>query len=504
MTIVAVSCSGAFRSLRLGYVLRRSDILLLVAAAMIVFFLAGPVLTMPLRIPLSYNEGWNAYFGARAMDARLGPLYPGSDSLVFNNYPPLSFYIVGVLGRYVVGDLIVAGRIVALTSLLASAGLLGVCVRLLGGTVRGGLAAAALLLLYTSTFYRDYVAVDDPQWLAHALMLGALAMLLTEYRAARYPVGRVMMAALLMTAGGFVKHSLVGLPVAVTIWLFLVQPRTARVWLISAIGWVSLGLIVTEILHGGAAFLDILEHHRVFRLGRAVKAFERLLPLLPLMIVATLTYRARRQGDRPIGLAALFVVISLLGSLAQRFGEGVNYNAYFETMIALCLTLGLALSARPTQDPSVRRRLPSPGQVVGLACIPLLVMMPWQIGRAWGDIDGRFARARSWQPIILQLARQPGLVGCETLSLCFWAGKPFAVDMFNLNQDILTGGSIARFDALAGHHAFGLFEFSSILTVVNGHSALKHDPLLENLLAHGYAVHQRGPEGSVVLGPPLP
>ncbi|MGI4746274.1 MAG: hypothetical protein ACRYGI_13035 [Janthinobacterium lividum] len=76
------------------------------------YLLLGPILTIPLHIPLKYNEGWNAYFDSRAVHMQAGPLYPRTDSLVFNNYPPLSFYPVGTFGRLVVGDAIVAGRIV--------------------------------------------------------------------------------------------------------------------------------------------------------------------------------------------------------------------------------------------------------------------------------------------------------------------------------------------------------------------------------------------------------
>lgn len=487
------------------YVNSKFDALLLAGAALIVFFLLGPLLTIPLRIPLSYNEGWNAYFCARAVNSRLGPLYPSADTLVFNNYPPLSFYVVGAFGRYVAGDLITAGRIVALASLLASAALLGTCVRLLGGSLRGSMAAAMLLLLYTGTFYRDYVAVDDPQWLGHALMLGGLAVLLGGYRAGHYPAGRIVAATMLIGAGGFVKHSLVGLPIAVTIWLFLVQPRAAMIWLVSATAWVGTGLIATDILQGHAAFADILGHHRVFRARRAVKAVERLAPLLPLMIIAGFSYRERihrvpLQSSRPMQFAALFAVISLAAGLTQRMGEGVNYNAYFETMIALCLTMGLTVDTLR----SVGGRAVGPATMIGFAAIPLLVMMPWQLQHAWGDIVERQARARSWQPVIAQLAAAPRLVACETLSLCFWAGKPFEVDMFNLNQSILTGGDIVRFDTLARIHSFSRFEFATIYASTNGPPAMKHDLLLENLLGHGYAIAATGPEGSVLLAPPMP
>jgi len=77
--------------------------------------LALPVARLPMRVPINYNEGWNAYQADRAMSGQ--PLYPPADSLLANNYPPLSFYVVGIAGR-VAGDNVIAGRFVALLSLL--------------------------------------------------------------------------------------------------------------------------------------------------------------------------------------------------------------------------------------------------------------------------------------------------------------------------------------------------------------------------------------------------
>ena len=478
----------------------RFDTLLLAGAVLILFLLLGPLLTVPLHIPLNYNEGWNAYFAQRAIVAGAGPLYPAANSLVFNNYPPLSFYLVGAFGRYVVGDMIVAGRIVALASLLASAALLGVCVSLLGGRLRGSLAASGLLLLYSSTFFRDYVAMDDPQWLAHALMLGGLVVLLRS-QAARYPAGRVAAAAALMVVGGFVKHNLVGLPIAVTIWLAMLQPRAAAVWLAASIGGVGLGLAATQMRFGHAALVDILAYHRVFRAGRVNKAFGPLIALLPMMLIAGLAFRRRLEGDRPMLFAALFVVISLLTGIVQRLGEGVYYNAHFETMIALCLTTGLAVSRISAAGLPFGSRAIGPASLLGFAVIPILVMMPWQLRRSWVDIDGRGARARSWQPTIARIAASPGSAGCESLSLCFWAHKPFAVDVFNLDQSILMGASIARFDGLAGAHAFGVFEYSGdSFSGTDAAGNPQADPLLLDLQEHGYTPIAKGPGEGLLLG----
>lgn len=49
------------------------------------------------NVEIENNEGWNAYFADAAMGKM--PLYPSASQLITNNYPPLSFYIVGSIGR---------------------------------------------------------------------------------------------------------------------------------------------------------------------------------------------------------------------------------------------------------------------------------------------------------------------------------------------------------------------------------------------------------------------
>ncbi|MGI4746273.1 MAG: hypothetical protein ACRYGI_13030 [Janthinobacterium lividum] len=53
--------------------------------------------------------------------------------------------------------------------------------------------------------------------MAHALMLGGLATLLRGHKAGILPARDIVMAALLVLAGGFVKHSLMGIPLAATL-----------------------------------------------------------------------------------------------------------------------------------------------------------------------------------------------------------------------------------------------------------------------------------------------
>ena len=87
-------------------------------------------LMIPAHVPLDPNEGWNA---AHAMAAQLYPL-PGS--LMVNNYPPLSFWLVRALTA-LSGDAIVAGRVIAMAGFLLACAGIAAAVRRMGGTISG-------------------------------------------------------------------------------------------------------------------------------------------------------------------------------------------------------------------------------------------------------------------------------------------------------------------------------------------------------------------------------
>ena len=130
--------------------------------------------TMGLRLPLDPNEGWNAYHAAAAMSG--APLYPGPQSFMIDNYPPLSFYLVGALGR-VLGDYIFAGRIISLLAFFfVSFGIFAAARRM--GCKRFEASFAALLYAGGLLVFTDYVGMDDPQMLAHAIAMTGFLLLL--------------------------------------------------------------------------------------------------------------------------------------------------------------------------------------------------------------------------------------------------------------------------------------------------------------------------------------
>ena len=70
--------------------------------------LARNILAIPAHVPLDPNEGWNA---AHALAAMAGHgLYPPPQALMVNNYPPLSFYLIGAVAG-AGHDVLAAGRL---------------------------------------------------------------------------------------------------------------------------------------------------------------------------------------------------------------------------------------------------------------------------------------------------------------------------------------------------------------------------------------------------------
>src|SRR5437867_2850335 len=84
------------------------------------------------------------------------PLYPSTDQLITNNYPPLSFYIVGLVGRFI-GDPMLAGRLLSLVAVVAIATAIALSVRRLGGSGVAGKISAAFFVATMSRFFFQHL-----------------------------------------------------------------------------------------------------------------------------------------------------------------------------------------------------------------------------------------------------------------------------------------------------------------------------------------------------------
>jgi hypothetical protein len=367
--------------------------------------LARNILAIPLHVPLDPNEGWNAAHALAVMAGQ--PLYPPSDSLMVNNYPPLSFYIVAMLAR-LTGDAVVAGRILSLLSFLAVCGGIALVVRQMGCGTRGRLFAvlffAAVLLIGS-----DYVGMDDPQLAGHAIQLAALLLLLR---------GQIIAAALVFAASLFLKHNMLALPLASAAWLLWQDRRVALRFIGCGLAAALAGLILFRVVYG-TSLLTQLASPRFVSLANLRFAIAHLwwavLPLAALIIL---------HGPWK-HFCVLYVTAALTLGLIFAAGDGVDANAFFDLAIACALALGLT------------SRSGSTCQLAACSAAPLLLFMVFH----WSDSNFFFTRDFAVQSArdIAFLQSRPGLALCDQLSLCLWAGKGADVDVFNIGEAIKTG-----------------------------------------------------------------
>jgi hypothetical protein len=372
---------------------------------------------LPAQISLDPNEGWNAYHALAARSG--GALYPPADGLFINNYPPLSFYIVGALGG-VLADDILAGRIVSLLSLGVVLGSVVAALRMMRCHWFSA-GFAALFLLGGLLLYSDYVGMNDPQMLGHAMEMVALLIALRGGKAA------MIAAALFCALAFFVKHNLIALPAALTLWLFWVARKRAVVFAAVYALALSLGLLLVHQAMG-VDLIKALASPRAYSLSLLVSNLGAWLAfaLVPLVGLTALLWQESRR-EAALGFCALYAVSSLIAGIYFFGGAGVDMNAMFDADIALALALGFALARHS------RRAL-----IAALATAPLAFGLVRSYDPAWLTTSfwlHPYAEEKAGAAAdIAFLKARPGPALCETLAFCYWAGKPEAIDVFNLSE----------------------------------------------------------------------
>jgi hypothetical protein len=459
--------------------------------------LIAPVWRATLRVGIDYNEGWNAVHAARWMSGK--PLYPAFDALSANNYPPLSFYAAGWLGRWL-GDYLFAGRLLAFIGLLTSAVAVAAVVKRLTGRTCAALLSGLLLLGYFAAVYPDAVGYDDPQWLGHGIMLlGLLAFLGSEQRGWLF-----LLSAGLMLAAGFVKHLLLPIPLAATLWLVLYRREVLALWLATCVALLVSALALCFAAYGSAFFEGVFHDARGWSLGKAYyesgRCFGSALPLLLLGTLALPSAWRRVEGRLVVYYAAISAALAIyvLG------GAGVDVNAIFDLEIALCLVVGLAIGQLDENGRSApvevgSGMVPGPSSAAWWGLLLVLVLglhLPvrlLEVRQLWRGSER--PREVETAELIDLLAKQPGPVACEDLILCYWAGKGFEIDFFLLGQKLQQG----LIDPRVVTERLRSRYYAAIQTMANDGRSGRLPTSINREIADDYEVARTGPEGAVLV-----
>jgi hypothetical protein len=409
------------------------------------------LLSLHLRVPLDDgDEGWNAYFAAAAMSG--GQLYPDQHSYMVNNYPPLSFYLVGAIGT-LLGDNMLAGRIISVLAFLVLAGTVWFAARRMNCGNRAASFAAVLLGSYLIAF-SEFVGLNYGQLIGQASGMGGVILLLREPRSYQ----TLFWAALLLSVGFFVKHNLIVLPIVLTLWLFWFDRRSA-LWL-ATFGLIFLicGLIACRLAYGTDLLSQLNSARRyIFSLQSSDVGYVQgswalrtwlYCGFLPLLVTGWLCVLAWR--DKYVVLCVIYVVTaSLIGAFFMQ-GEGVGLEVMFDADIALCLAAALFVS-----------RSAKKGIYQSIVIIPVYVVVPLicllrmaECGTVrcnpqnLADEFHERASISYWiNPLteeagvaardIAFLRERAGPVLCATLTLCYWADKDPRFDLFNVGEQFL-------------------------------------------------------------------
>lgn len=466
----------------------RVKLLLFAAALALILLLAGRLWLIPARFSTDPNEGWNALQAMRAFGA--GPLYPAPGGLTGNNYPPLSFYLVGLLAR-LTGDAIIAGRLVASTALAVVGGCVAFAIRRF--TAPGGVAPAIGALAFVAlnaTLFRDYVAMNDPQWLAHALMTVGLCVLLPTRAQDAPGASHVVVAALAMVCGALVKHNLLALPAAATLWLLLHHRRAAAIWIGTGLVALALAAAACALAYGAVFFADLFAADRLYSAGRMLsQSGPFVIATMPLLIGSVRLLR-RRDADSRIDLLLLAVAFALPLGAIEESGEGVDVNAFFEAAIALCIAGPVSLALAPARSLVC--------EPVAWLLFPLMALLPGTLSIERAEFADRTAEEAVWKTLTDRITRVHGDVACQMPAACYWSGKTLGIDFFLYGQQVLKHHDTSALAEALRTHRFAAIELEPADDAMDG--ADSPDPIAP-LVVHAYHPVWRDEDGRELLVP---
>jgi hypothetical protein len=403
----------------------------LIVGVLAVLALVWPLARLPIHYPIEGNETWNALLAGRAMGE--GELYPSIHGTVLNNYPPLSFYVVGLAGR-LVGDNIVAGRLISLLSVLVIGANIAWIVRNLGGQRTPAVFAGVLFVAIMAKSFPDYVAMNDPQLLAQAVMSFGFAI----FSARPGRVGTVAAAAAIMVAAGFFKHNILAMPLAATLWLAHFDRPMLWRWFIFSIALLAAGFAICGAYFGPDFFLNLAIPRRydamtvLTTLGR-VQDFA--IPLILWIAVVV-----QLKSDRRMAMVTYLIVAGAVAFVLTKPGVGVAWNAFFDWVIGACVGAGVGLSLLGETRSAQRFGIARTQAVIVLALALRQILLPpselLHLPTAVADMRMKEA---ALAPDLDFMRGHAGPALCEELAVCYWSGHQSLLNGFDVYEVTLLG-----------------------------------------------------------------
>jgi len=210
---------------------------------------------------------------------------------------------------------------------------------------------------------------------------------------------------------------------------------------ICGLGFTALSVWL-NIRFGGPHFLDQLFIPRNWSGLKGLEQVEVVLGplLLPLSLAVGTAWALRKDRQRRIA----GILLATTSSVGWYFGggRGVSINAMFCAILAIAIGMGLFWDGlmrgrwrwQERLRPAIQR---APAALFLWLLIPWL-LVPWIVGGTgisdWNPVvrlQAEVAAETRFGQETRLLAKTPGLVVCESMLRCFFAGKPNIYDPFN-------------------------------------------------------------------------
>jgi hypothetical protein len=391
--------------------------LLFLALAMAALLAWQPLSGLLSPVQASYNEGWNAY---RQHAASIGfPLYGTPPGYFVTNYTPLSFHVVGLIGRLGF-DVVLAGRVLSVVSLISVCLACGGITFLVCRDRWAAVVAALLFWIWLAVFDEVQFGLNDPQLFGMAMLMAGYF----QYLRMGSRLGGVIAPAVLFSLALMVKQSFIPIPLCVGLHLVL-ERRYREACVFSLVGLVCCGAMFGLFyLIDGPHLLGNWFFSRFTSWELAVEkttpfAVRFQIPVLTALFV--IVSRFQRDG------LVRSLAISLAGSVAIGFvavaGDGVNQNLYFDALFLVCV---LAASHVATMGPALAVAL----------LLPALLVLPRNLLDDATTKGEAAIVARDHAAALAIIRAQPGPALCEHMTLCYDAGKPMTYDPFFVSDQL--------------------------------------------------------------------
>jgi hypothetical protein len=423
-----------------------------ILSCFLIALLWWPVAKIPSHANETNFDGFNLHYQEQI--ARGQKLYDHPPKWEWENYPPLSFHIVAILGR-IINDINTAGRMLCLLAYLAIAVLAAVIVQRLTQSRQIAIWTALAWLVWLAAFDVSHVPVNDPHLLGMAFGLAGVYCVLREPESPNW----LAASAVFFVLSLFTKHSLVSLPAATAVYLFLTSKKRLGIWLGAAVLAGAVAAALTVLIDGPYVLQHMAPPRAYYPWGIAENT-SRYIAFVAVGFVVALVWAIRNFSTGPATLLILAFGIALPVSMVYAGGAGSNMNHYYEPMLVTLLLIALGL-------PELIRlasRGPSPRmQTALLLIVPFflstILVLPVRIS---SDVNAYERRARTqveFQHVVDIIRQQPGPAMCENTPLCSAAGKPREYDPFHADQLIRTGkAQPEELAALIASRHFGAIE----------------------------------------------